>query len=1078
MSMMVFLLIAITSLQAQSASKITPNLAEKLSELQSQDQVAAWIYFTDKGQISEETYNLVASQLPENSIKRRSKNFKNKNNLVTFYDIPVNQEYIDQLLPSLKELRRTSRWLNAISAEIEVASIKKIEQLPFVKKIDILHTLKRSDQPAIDESDNLSEPAQKDPAYNLDYGNSITQNEQINVPEAHDLGFSGAGVIICMMDAGFNNLEHSCFNSITILDAYDFVNDDDNVDDEDDMGTGGHGTKTLSTIGGFDEGSLIGPAYGASYILAKTENNESETHAEEDAWIAAFEWAEMNYGPDITSTSLSYTSFDDGSEYSPEELDGNTAIITVGADIAASLGILVVNSAGNYGPGPTTIGAPADGDSVMAVGAVTSDGSLSGFSSWGPTGDGRIKPDVCAMGSGVVVASSSGDGYGSSNGTSFSCPLTAGAAALLMEMVPNASNMDIFDAMKMTGDHADQPDNMYGWGIIDVMAAYNYLLYPMIYHDPLMDTENFLGPYVVEAAVVSHMTLIDNSPVLYYRIDEGEWNEVVMETSDDEIYTGEIPGTATEAEVDYYIVAENTNGPVSLPETAPDEYFSFSVAIDETAPVLSHNPIYEYYINLWNQAGIFAEITDNMGVNSENVLVEWQLNGNVMTNFYLENVEDDYYYGTFPETEIELDDIVEYKIFASDISTNENTVMFPESGFQEFVITDRISFEQNAFSHNWFHEGEDLWTITDEEALHGNYSAMSGTAGLNEISAMSLFVDAEEDGVASFHYKVSTANNDLLVFLINGEMEENWSGEIDWTYYEIELEAGEYSLTWVYYRGGTNPGGQDRIWVDNIKLPGPVQINDMPGIPSIPNGETSLCQNSANTEYETTATNNADSYEWAISPSGAGTISGDGFTASVDWYPTYAGTASIRVRGVNDFGSGFYSEILEVTVTRNPVAEFDYTTSGLEVDFENTSNYADSYLWDFGDGGSSEEENPTHSYNDFGNYNISLTAISDMCGDSVVTQTIELITSISDLALNQPVYVYPNPSAGKFYIQVENEMIIDQMQIIDQQGKIIFKSSEKIENNQLLNFSGFNQGVYYLKITSAKRVFNQKIIVN
>ena len=310
--------------------------------------------------------------------------------------------------------------------------------------------------------------------YDFNYGSSLTQLEQINVPVVHDLGYSGNGVIICVLDAGFNNLEHQAFTSMNIANQWDFVNNDGNVDDEGDMGSGSHGTMTLSTIGGFYEGQLIGPAFGATYLLAKTENTDSETQVEEDNWVAGAEWADA-LGVDITSTSLGYIDFDDGTGYSPAELDGNTAIITIAADIAAGKGILVVNSAGNGGGGTTTIGAPADGDSVLAIGAVYSDGSRTFFSSVGPTGDGRIKPEVMAMGSDVYVADTYGNYYTTASGTSFSCPLTAGAAALLWEMVPNASNMDIFEALKMTANNADAPNNYYGWGIIDIYAAYEYL---------------------------------------------------------------------------------------------------------------------------------------------------------------------------------------------------------------------------------------------------------------------------------------------------------------------------------------------------------------------------------------------------------------------------------------------------------------------------------------------------------------------------------------------------------------------------------------------------------------------------
>jgi len=264
--------------------------------------------------------------------------------------------------------------------------------------------------------------------------------------------------------------------NIDILITYDFVNSDSIVADEGDMGSDNHGSYTLSTIAGYAPGDLIGPAYGATYILAKTENTDWERHIEEDAWVAAAEWAD-SIGADIITSSLGYSNGFTHLEpnYSWSDMDGNTTIVTIGADIAASRGILVVNSAGNSGdiaePANSLIG-PSDGDSVLCVGAVTSSGDRAGFSSVGPTADGRIKPDVMAMGVAVRAASlSSTTGYVGVNGTSFSCPLTAGAAALILEAKPSATNSEIMDALRQTASQAGSPDRDMGWGIVDAATA-------------------------------------------------------------------------------------------------------------------------------------------------------------------------------------------------------------------------------------------------------------------------------------------------------------------------------------------------------------------------------------------------------------------------------------------------------------------------------------------------------------------------------------------------------------------------------------------------------------------------------
>ena len=283
------------------------------------------------------------------------------------------------------------------------------------------------------------------------------------------------------MDAGFDIWStHQVFDSMNVIATWDFVNGDPDVENGSDMGDGSHGTATLSLIGGFYQGQLIGPAFGANFILTKTENTESETPIEEDNWIAAMEWAD-SIGVDVTSTSLSYLDYDPPyPSYTWQDMDGNTALITNGADYAVYIGIFVVNSAGNNGyvaPPQNTLGAPADGDSVMAAGSVKSDGTRSSFSSVGPTFDGRIKPDLMAMGSNDYHACNwSNNCYGNGSGTSYSCPLIAGCAALLLEVEPSLTPMQLATLLKSTASQSNNPDNLNGWGIINTYAAVQSLL--------------------------------------------------------------------------------------------------------------------------------------------------------------------------------------------------------------------------------------------------------------------------------------------------------------------------------------------------------------------------------------------------------------------------------------------------------------------------------------------------------------------------------------------------------------------------------------------------------------------------
>jgi subtilisin family serine protease len=281
-----------------------------------------------------------------------------------------------------------------------------------------------------------------------------------------------------MLDTGYYR-DHQAFQLLLsegrLIAQWDFINNDGETQNEpgDSEGQDAHGTTTWSVTAGYHEGELIGAAYGADYLLAKTEDTTQEDPIEEDNWMAAMEWAD-GLGADIISSSLIYT---DWYEYS--DLDGDTAVTTIAADIAASRGIVVCNGAGNYGTQDWYyIGAPADADSILAVGASEPDGSMWLDSSHGPTADGRTKPEVVARGSLTYAAAWPGDHGGEDyrhfDGTSMSTPLVAGSAALILEAFPNWTNMMVREALMMTADNAETPDNHRGWGRIDVTAAMAY----------------------------------------------------------------------------------------------------------------------------------------------------------------------------------------------------------------------------------------------------------------------------------------------------------------------------------------------------------------------------------------------------------------------------------------------------------------------------------------------------------------------------------------------------------------------------------------------------------------------------
>ncbi|WKD48917.1 S8 family serine peptidase [Microbulbifer spongiae] len=464
-----------SSLTAQTNSNILSHKIQNyLSTEKAQQQVSAFIYFKDKGDNLDAKLLAAKQSLSSRALQRRIVN-RGVDNLVDLTDIPINPEYLNSVKAKVSKIRHQLKALNAVSVETTPIVLAQLSKLKFIKKITLVKSIKRKPnpvsprQPLKDMQQPL--PTQPEVATLLDYGNSFTQNNQINVPPVHDMGYNGSGVIVAIFDSGFNRLTHETFNQMYIAGTWDFVNGDTDVGDGG-MGNGSHGTNTLSTIGGYSPGNLIGPAYGATYYLAKTENTESELHVEEDNWCAAAEWADTN-GAQIITSSLGYNDFDSGGDYSPSDMDGDTAIVTICADLAAEKGIVVINSAGNGGnSSQNTLGAPSDGHFVLAVGAVTSSGSRSFFSSVGLSADGRIKPDVMAMGSSVRVASSSSNTrYSYANGTSFSCPLTAGVAALLLQSNPNLSASQVRDILRNTADNTASPNRFYGYGIINALAA-------------------------------------------------------------------------------------------------------------------------------------------------------------------------------------------------------------------------------------------------------------------------------------------------------------------------------------------------------------------------------------------------------------------------------------------------------------------------------------------------------------------------------------------------------------------------------------------------------------------------------
>jgi serine protease AprX len=432
-----------------------------------------WVFFRDKGPHAAARMNTIA--ISARAQARRA--LRGTTRGLTWEDVPLAPSYVAQVAASVPRVRQQVAWLNAMSVEASAEQIAAIEAMPFVARIDLVRGYRRRN----DDERSLRAQAETPAATPgnrraraFDYGPSAGQLTQIGVPAAHEMGLHGEGVMIAVFDTGFDTLFHEAFAAMSIVDRRDFVNGDDDVANGRDRGEGSHGTETLSVLGGWAPGHLIGPAFNATFLLAKTEDTSSETPVEEDNWAAAAEWAEAR-GADVISSSLGYLTYDPGfPSYTADDMNGQTAISTRAADLAGERGVVVVNSAGNAGPSTlrNTLGAPADGRLVLTVGAVTSAGARASFSSVGPTADGRIKPDVAAQGVAVVAAApGTPSGYTSVNGTSFSCPLTAGVVALVLQARPSATVAEVQEILRATASQAAQPDNLLGWGIVDAARA-------------------------------------------------------------------------------------------------------------------------------------------------------------------------------------------------------------------------------------------------------------------------------------------------------------------------------------------------------------------------------------------------------------------------------------------------------------------------------------------------------------------------------------------------------------------------------------------------------------------------------
>jgi len=458
----------------------------QISRAQSNSCAIFWVQFSDKDNSG---YSLSRPQefLSQKSIDRRTKYeipFDNK-------DLPVNQEYVDRVKNiDGFSLIGTSKWLNGVVASCCSSTITdSLKNLPFVIEVKEIKPFLQS-KISVEQEQLIN--TNRSILTNIDkyqlFSDEVTS---FNLNFLHELGYKGQGMTIGILDAGFSFADklvpfEKLFESGQILGEQNFVHKGKSV-----YSGSSHGSMVLSCMASYSDRYEYGTSPKASFWLIKTEDPASEYIIEEYNWVMGAEFAD-SVGVDIINSSLGYSRFDKASQdHTYADLDGNTTVVTRGADIAAGRGILVVNSAGNEGGNDWEyLIAPSDGDSVLCVGAVDENGNYIFFSSKGPSSDGRIKPDLAARGYLTTIVNVNTGEFIEGNGTSFAAPLMSGLAATLWQAFPELNNMEVIDLMKKWADQSASPDSLKGWGIPNVYFAYL----------DLINKDNFLKEdYVVTA---------------------------------------------------------------------------------------------------------------------------------------------------------------------------------------------------------------------------------------------------------------------------------------------------------------------------------------------------------------------------------------------------------------------------------------------------------------------------------------------------------------------------------------------------------------------------------------------------
>ena len=507
----------------------------------------AWVFFADKENVQVSIDNPLTI-LTQEAIDRKAMHEVP----IDERDVPVTESYITQIKNAAGiTYWAKSKWMNCVYVQGTQADIEDLLNLSFVVDIEWADKSMNFTNPGGTSTRNKFEIENNPSRIEYNYGAAANQIQMIHGDHLHELDFTGEGMKIAVLDAGFpgfvtNPGFTNMVNEGRLLGTYDFFSRTTDV-----TGTGQHGVNTTSDMGGFIQDQFVGTAPKASYYLFRTEYAPDENPREEAWWVEALERAD-SLGVDVTNTSLGYRDYDNPAyTHTYEDLDGLTTFAARGANIATQKGMIIVTSAGNSGP--DTVGTPADALDILAVGAVNSSGNYASFSSRGPTVDGRIKPDVMAQGQGSAVIRENGT-INTSNGTSFSSPILAGAVACLWQSKPETKNIELMQIIRETASMYNNPTNQMGYGIANFQSAYNTLHNLgieeqflndnfAVYPNPVKDRLNISFPKGVSQAIITVFNILGKK-VLEQEVTSGN-SQVVLSSLPQGVYIAKVVSEET-----------------------------------------------------------------------------------------------------------------------------------------------------------------------------------------------------------------------------------------------------------------------------------------------------------------------------------------------------------------------------------------------------------------------------------------------------------------------------------------------------------------------------------------------------